>query len=81
MSARKQRHFGEKNVIPPPFYYEVLQKRCRVKTSQVHGCSFGFFLSAQEAQWLPATKITEQPILRTKSGIRRPGYKFLKYFR
>lgn len=25
--------------------------------------------------------ITEQPILQTKSMIRRPGYKFSKYFR
>ena len=26
-------------------------------------------------------RITEQPILVTKSKINRPGYKFLKYFR
>ena len=68
-------------MIPSPFYYEVLQKRFRVKTSQVHGCSFGIFLSAKKARWLPSIKISEQPILLTKSGIRRPGYKFSKYFR
>ena len=68
-------------MIPSPFYHEVLQKRCRVKTSQVHGCSFGIFQSTKKGQWLPAIKITEEPILLTKSGIRRPGYNFSKYFR
>ena len=30
---------------------------------------------------MPAIRITEQPILLTKSTINRPGYKFSKYFR
>ena len=30
---------------------------------------------------LPATRITEQPIRLTKSKVKRPGFKFTKYFR
>ena len=37
------------------------------------------FSSSKKAQ-LPAIRITEQPILITKSKINRQGYKFTKYF-
>ena len=67
-------------MIPSSFYYEVLQKCCLVKTSQDHGSSFGIFRSAKTKAPLPATRITEKPILLTKSKINRPGYKFSKYF-
>ena len=34
-----------------------------------------------DLQKLPATRITEQPALLTKSKVNRPCYEFLKYFR
>ena len=37
--------------------------------------------SISKTAQLPATRITEQPILLTKSQINRRGYKFSKYFR
>ena len=58
-------------MIPLSFLqYEVLQKCCRVKTSQDHGSSFAIFRSA--------IRIAEQPTLLTKSKINRPGYKCSK---
>ena len=41
---------------------------------------FWHFSSSKKAQ-LPAIRITEQPILLTKSKIHRPVYKLTKYFR
>ena len=41
---------------------------------------FWHFSISKKAQ-LPATRITEQPILLTKIKIDRPSYKFSKYFR
>ena len=41
---------------------------------------FWYFSISKKAQ-LPAIRITEQPILLTKSTINRTGYKFSKYFR
>ena len=41
---------------------------------------FWHFSSSKKAR-LPAIRITEQPILLTRSKINRPGYKFTKYFR
>ena len=35
----------------------------------------------QEKAQLPAIRISEEPMLLTKSKINRPGYKFSKYFR
>ena len=66
-------------MIPSSFLYEVLHK-CGVKTSQEHGSSFWHFPICKRVQ-LPATRITEQPTLLTKSKINRPCYNFLKYFR
>ena len=66
-------------MIPSSFYYEVLLKCCRFKTSQDHCSSFGF--SIGEKAQLPAIRITEQPMMLTKRKIIRPGYKFSKYFR
>ena len=51
--------------MPSSFYYEVLQNV--VVSKQVK----------KKAQ-LPAIRITEQPILITKSKINRMGYKFSK---
>ena len=42
---------------------------------------FWHFSISKKAHELPAIRITEQPILITKSKINRPGYKFSKYFR
>ena len=36
------------------------------------------FLDQEKAQ-LPSRRITEQPMLLTKSKMNRPGYKFCKY--
>ena len=66
-------------MIPSSFYYKFLQKCCHVKTSQEHGSNFGISGSAKKA-YLPAIRITEQPILLTKSKTNHPGYKFSKYF-
>ena len=41
---------------------------------------FWHFSISKKAQ-LPATRITEQPVLLTKSKINRPCYKFSTYFR
>ena len=41
---------------------------------------FWHFSISKKTQ-IPAIRITEQPILLTKSKINRPGYKFSKYFR
>ena len=49
---------------------EVLQKCCRIKTIQ-----FWHFSISKKAQ-LPAKGITEQPLLLTKSKIKRLGHKF-----
>ena len=65
----------------PSFQYEVLQKCCRVKTSQQHSSSFNLAFFNQENAQLPAIRITEQRMLLTKSKINRPGHKISKYFR
>ena len=56
-------------MIPSSFFYEVLQKCCRVKTS---------FSLSKRAQ-LPAIGITELTILLTMSKVNRPGYKFSNF--
>ena len=61
-----------------PFYYEVLQKCCGVKRSQEHSSSWHFSISKKAQR--PAIRITEQPILLTKSKINYLGYNFSQYF-
>ena len=51
------------------------------KTSQEHGSSLAFFDKKGKKAQLPATKLTEQPIVLTKRKINRLGYKYSKYFR
>ena len=64
------------------FYCEVLQKCCRVKTSEENNSILGVFRSAKiiKAQF-PAIRITEQGILQTKRKINGQGCKFSEYFR
>ena len=47
-------------MIPSSFRYEVLQKCCRVKTSQEHGSSFDIFRSAKRTLfWTSMNRISE----------------------
>ena len=49
-------------------------------TKQVENTAAVFAFSISKKAQLQAIRITEQPILQTKSNISCPGYKFLKYF-
>ena len=57
-------------------HHPKIPKCCLVKTSEELGCTFTVNKNAQ----LPAIRISEQPLLLTKSRICCLGYKFAKYF-
>ena len=71
MSTLKPASFwsGKRDTIV--IFVRGFAKRRRVKTSQQHG-------SSKKAH-LPAIRITEQPVLLTKSKINCTGYAFSKY--
>jgi len=64
LSVCKPASFWLGNMILLSFEYKVLQKCCRVKTSQEHGSSFGIFFFITKRAQVPEIRITEQPICR-----------------
>ena len=68
--------YGVKIFSPSPPNY-VTRSPGNKSSTQYQLWHFSFSKKPQ----LPAIRITEQPILLTKSKFNRPGYKFSEYFR
>ena len=76
MKTRKPASFWQENLIPSSLYKNVVVSK-QANTVAV----LTFFDQQKGSVRLPTIRITRQPILLTKSEIKRSGYKFSKYFR
>ena len=75
MSARKPASFWREKCDAVVILVRGFAKISSNQDKSTTRSQFWLFLMSKKAQ-LPAIRITEQPILLTKSKIRRTGYKF-----